>query len=119
MKFHKDTIKLVDDILNQHYCYDSIRGRYILEPIDDASLYELAASILLHNTDLANEATCCDNPDYEKSMLPALITHMHDVSDKDKKIEFISAWQEGILSYLEDIINELVFERKEMFECAA
>ncbi len=125
MKFHKDTIKLADEIISSYVSYDKSNAPYLfLHRISESTLFELISSILKHNPEYAQECTSIDNPSYEKSMLPALQKHLSDISDKDLKIEFISIWQSGIYHYCEKIMEELLLDRFDLYtqddpSCAA
>lgn len=97
--------------------WDDVNDLYHLHIFDipDFELDAFAGLLMANDKDLANEATCSDNPEYLRKMLPALLTYLSDTTDKDKLYEFTKAWREGVVSYFQnntqEIINNLCTER--------
>jgi len=99
------------DLLVFHYSkYDNLSKQYLLNVrnIPEFDLHELASLIMNEDIDLAREATSFDNPHYETLMLPALINHMSKSTDTTLRNDFDDAWLEGIILYLERIMQNLI-----------
>jgi len=115
-KHNKETIRFANLIVFNYAEFDRIDKRFDLDinDVPDFDLHKLAALIMSEDTSYANEATGCDNPAYEKSMLPALHKFMMNSADRDNEIEFLKAWEEGITSYfmpeMGSILEEALIE---------
>ena len=104
----------ISSLVDNYSKYSSVDDCYTLN-VNDVPDYDLhtITSIFLQDKDLASEANGPDNEAYEKSMLPALIRYMSDITDRDEEIEFNRAWREGVTSYFKVMTQELINE-----ECA-
>ena len=105
------------DYLVHHYVrFSRLDGCYVLnmDRIPCFDLDKLASMMIAEDIYDANECTGSDNPAFEKSMLPALISFLGNSSSKDEQIEFVDAWKKGVVSYLmpriEDMLKEKVSE---------
>src|SRR5690242_9845377 len=98
IKHSKETIAIAKTIVTSYANYSQRDNLYVLDTIKipDFDLSELAASLLQDDPLLASEATGADNPAYANKMLPALLDYLKNPTDKDTKIEFLSAWREGV-----------------------
>lgn len=112
MNYSKNVIRLAREITSHYARFNPLESQYIIDidEIADFDLHELSALIMSEDKCLASEATGCDNPMYEKTMLPALTRYLSKTTDKDEQIEFISEWKEGVTSYFKTMMVEL-FER--------
>lgn len=105
------------DYLVHHYArFSRLDGCYVLnmDRIPCFDLDKLAAMMIAESADLASEVNGCDNPAFEKTMLPSLLSFFNNSSSKDEQIEFVDAWKKGVVSYLmpqiEDMLKEKVSE---------
>jgi len=102
----------VTSLINNYCQYDNLSETYEIDinDIESDDLYKLCSLIMQDNPDLAIEATSIENPEYEKSMLPALKYCMANNS-----LSFEITWQEGILSYLRKRIIGLLDDALEIY----
>lgn len=110
------------DLLVFHYSkYDSYSGQYYLniESVPEFDLNELASLIIKEDMELGREATSCDNPNYETTMLPALIKYLSNPTDLTARNDFDDAWLEGTTKYLHRTMQNLVDDqcRERAFRC--
>lgn len=97
-----------------HYSkFDSLSQCYVvsIHDIADFDLHEFASIFMQSDEGYASEATGPDNPAYEKTMLPALLSYMKNTTDQDKEIEFNNAWRDGVTSYFKKSMQELLDEQ--------
>lgn len=95
----------------QHYSTYSIDDkRYTLDVIElpDFIQQEFASKILSSDSMLSSEATGPDNALFEKEMLPSLLSILANSTDKDKEINFINAWRDGVTNYTKRIMQDLI-----------
>lgn len=90
--------------------FDDNSNQYdlMLQELPDFVLHKFASHILECEPEYAHEANGADNPAFIPFMLPALIKYIANITDKDLEIEFISAWREGITSYMQNRMQELL-----------
>jgi len=117
MEHSNNTIIFAYNLVCHYSKYDHISECHTLSisNISDFDLHELSSFLMAENQDYAVEATGPDNPNYEKTMLPALIKYMKNVTDKDEKIEFNNAWKEGITNYFENTMLQLLSEQLDKY----
>jgi hypothetical protein len=109
MNYSKNVIRLAREITSHYAQFNTLDQQYLIDidDIADFDLHELSALIMSEDKCLASEATGCDNPAYDKTMLPALTRYLERPTDKDKQIEFMSEWKEGVTSYFKSSMLEL------------
>ena len=78
--------------------------------IPESDINNLAGLILAQDTMLAGESTSADNPDWEKSMLPALIRSMRSQKTGYTTEEFHDIWTAGVRNYLMPYMNRMIEE---------
>jgi hypothetical protein len=107
MNYSKETHTFVRSLLDGYTHYDKLIDAYDIhiDDIDADDLYKLCSLIMRDSPDSAIEATSIDNPEYERSMLPALNYFMAHPSMSSL---FTDEWQKGILSYLRNRIISLL-----------
>ena len=112
MKYSKEIIQFVNGLVSHYATYSTRNDSYSLDIHDvaDFDLNELASLIMASDEAYASEATGFDNPNYEKTMLPALIKFMKN-SSNDQTYEFNEAWTNGIVDYFSKPIQELINEQ--------
>lgn len=110
MQHSKQTHQFVESLIFHYAKFDQRHDAYFLKVRDlpEFEVHALSATIMESDHGYANEATGCDNPDYEKTMLPALLKYMKDPSDKDEEIEFKRAWLTGVSNYFTNEIQILL-----------
>jgi hypothetical protein len=116
MRHSKATLKLAYELVLKYVKFDQADEIYTIN-IDDIAEFDIHAMcgiILSHNTDWANEATGCDNPSFEKSMLPSLIRVLSN-STSDNEFEFVSEWKNGVFNYLRKEIIGLLDDALEEY----
>lgn len=98
------------DLVYHYSKLDKVSGCYTLTQSDipEFDLYELSALIIKQDKDYALEATSVDNPEYLKSMLPALTKYLSNSTDKAIQYDFNQTWVKGIYSYLKRAIGNLL-----------
>lgn len=102
---------------------DAISGMLVLNPatIPESDLNTLAALLMAEEPMRCSEANGADNPEWEKSMEPALIRIMQQPRDKYVMEEFHDIWTSGVRSYfmgdIEYLVNERLEELNEDREC--
>lgn len=111
MNRYKDARDFADNLIYQYATRTSEYYDLQLSDLPDFEQYEFAMHVLNDSSDTANESTGCDNPAYEKTMLPALLKHLQDITNKDNEIEFAKAWREGTMKYCEGTM-ELILEEQ-------
>src|SRR5688572_25641256 len=113
MKTSKHIFQFADHLVFHYAKLDKLSGSYSIDihSIPDFDLHELASLLMAEDNELVMEATSIDNPWYEKIMLPALLQHMQNSSDRDKKEDFNKAWKQGILNYLEKKMQQILDEQ--------
>jgi hypothetical protein len=112
----KQTINCADNIIYHYAIFDKLSGCYALSfgLIDDFDIAALSSFILNEDEHYASEATGIDNPEYERSMLPAMIRYMRNPT-QDNKIEFNGLWIKGVVSYQEHVIEDLLQDRLDVY----
>lgn len=81
------------------------------DSIPKSDLDKLCAIMLYRDDDLFSEAAGPDNPEWEKSMKPALIESLQD--DYFSLMDFPDIWKAGIRFYLKSRICKMIDERLE------
>ncbi len=110
MIYSKETIRFAKSLVSTYIKFDSQFKDYILDinKLPEFELSEFATLLMSENKSLANEVTGSDNPAYEKTMLPAFIKSMKNTLDKDAQFEFIEEWNHGAVTYLMNIMEEII-----------
>lgn len=106
----------VGDMVHQlvdWYAKTNRAGMYELDSRDipENDLNNLTALMLSQDDMLASEATGPDNPEWEKSMQPALIRTLKTQKNGYAMEEFHDVWTSGVRAYLMTYIDHLVEER--------
>ena len=81
--------------------------------IPESDLNNLSALMISQDDDLAAEACGPDNPEWEKSMHPALIRTMQSQKNGYTMEDFHDVWTAGVRNYLMPRITRLIEERLE------
>jgi hypothetical protein len=112
MTYSKQLHSYAHDLVVSYATYDKLDDFYslIVTDVPDFAQQDFARLILASNDDIANEATGCDNPHFDKKMLPALLALLKDSTEPDNKIEFIEAYRDGVTAYCQNIMQELIDE---------
>ncbi len=110
MQHSTQTNDFVQNLIFHYAKFDQGSGSYGLkiEHLPEFELHALAATIMDSDKIYASEATGPDNPDYEKTMLPALLKYMKNPGDKDEEFEFKQTWLSGVSNYFSDQIQTLL-----------
>lgn len=114
---NKDLLRHVD-LLIKSYCYfDQLSKSYEvnIRSIAEWDMDKVVAMMMADNLDLATEATSIDNPEFEKSMLPALTKYLSRSFSSEIQKEYVAAWKKGIFKYMENRIERLFEERLELY----
>ncbi len=108
----KEVRLFADHLVHAYADYDSMDGfsTIYLQDISDYDIEKFSSLILKNDPDIAAEATGSDNPAYDSKMLPALLSYLEDSTNKDKEIEFNTAWREGVSEYCHKIMEEILSE---------
>ena len=112
MKFSKVTMNFAYDVVSNYAKFDKVEECYYLDidMIPDSDLSKLAYFIYLDNPDLADEAVGADNSAYTKTMQPALLAYLKDISDRDNEIYFKTVWRDGVTNYARNTMTQLIEE---------
>lgn len=110
MNYTKEVLDFAEHLAFHYAKYDGDTYNLHICSLPDFEVHKFAATIMASDDAYANEATGCDNPWYEKTMLPALLTYLKNSTDRDEKIEFNKAWLEGVSKYFETSMQELINE---------
>jgi hypothetical protein len=115
--YSKLIINKADEIVFQYAKYDLLSGCYMLNrnDISTLDLYSLAAMIMKEDSILASEVMGPDNSNYELYILPALYRYLANPSSTLDQEDYLIACREGVLSYLNPRIMELISDRLEEF----
>lgn len=70
-----------------------------VDTLPDDVKSEFVALLMSEDIEFAGEATSIDNSSYQSFMLPAMIVHLKDPTNEDKRNDYIMAWNKGIFSY--------------------
>lgn len=108
MNYSKEVSNFAEHLAFHYAKHDGDVYTLFVSDIAEFDLHEFAAIIMASDDGYANEATGCDNPWYEKAMLPALLRYLKNSTDKDEQIEFNKAWREGVTKYFETTMQELI-----------
>ncbi len=110
MSNSKEIINFIQTLVADYSIYSRYDDCYLLPVLNipDFHLNKLSALFMIQDESLASEANGFDNPAYEKSMLPALLSYMQNSTDKDEEIEFNKAWREGVTSYFLNTIQKMI-----------
>lgn len=101
MTTFKNANNFAAQLVNTYAKLDRVAGQYDLTMSDIPAfdLHKLSSLILLDDPMRASEATGPDNDHYENYMLPALTLHLSDITNLDKRQDFLTAWADGVLAY--------------------
>jgi hypothetical protein len=108
-KAPKQVLKFVDHLVRccAKWCRNANSYILIVEDIAEHDLAHLAALIMANDFSYSNEATGADNDDYEKSMLPTLVSYLKDTTSEDAGKDFLKKWEKGCVNYFRRCMNEL------------
>lgn len=95
------------DCVSLYATYSDLDGFYSLDVLDlpDFVQNDFASKFMDYDPSLASEATGPDNTLYESKMLPALLRHLQNSTDKDDAIEFNHIWRDCVTSYFHKMIQ--------------
>jgi len=122
MRQAKDIIKFTNDLVSQYSKFDISINQYTIDISDIPDFDQQKLSALLMSSDeiLSSEATGPDNNDYYRKMLPSLLNFLRNSTDKDKEVEFVKAWRDGVTRYfnstMQKILDDAVYDRNDR-EC--
>jgi len=93
-----------------------INGIRTLDPHDipENDINNLTALILSQDDWLSSEANGPDNPEWERSMLPALLKTMQTQKNGYSMEEFHDVWTSGVRAYVMKTIAEMIDEALEV-----
>lgn len=119
VRYKREVIHFVDNLIANYAKYHKSSGCYLLsiDSVDELDRMEFASLVMILDDNRASEATGHDNPDYTKYMLPALTKHLESPLDKDLQADFIAAWQEGVTNYFLPLLEEIIEERLDSYNC--
>lgn len=105
----KDTTKFADSLVVAYNQWDRFSESFEVrfDDLADFDKEKLCALIMRDNPDMAYEAMGSDNPEYH-SMIAALTLFMEDSFDKDRKDNFLSHWQKGLVSYFRKAMEKVL-----------
>jgi len=117
LTMHETLTSFTKSIVSHYAKYDHLDNCYVLELSDlpDFDLHKFAALIMREDDARANESTGCDNNQFYKTMLPALITFLNNSTDRDEAIEFMDSWREGVTAYHKGYMKELIKKELETY----
>lgn len=106
----KQAANFADECVSYYATYDNSDDFYSLEVDDlpDFVQQEFAALIMADESSYATEATGPDNEHWSDEMLPALLTHLKDSTDKEKAIEFTKVWRDCVTAYCKNKMQGLI-----------
>lgn len=109
--------RFVDQLILSYAFYDPMAAGYEInhKQVAEFDMDKLCGLIMSHNGELAQEANGPDNKAFFDKMLPALIVHLKDSCSKSREKDFVHAWRNGILKYLDKVIMQLFVERLEIY----
>jgi hypothetical protein len=109
MNYSKETLKFISSLVREYAKFEKLDNAYDinLNSIPESELEEFSSLLMQHDNVLASEATGLDNPNYEKSMLPALTNFLKN-PNKDNEIEYMQTWREGIADYFKNTFYSLI-----------
>lgn len=119
MKFSKETIRFADSLIHHYAKFDEIINGFdfSLDDVPDSDLDELSFYLMQSNKELAHEALSSENVSFESVILRDLLPLMRNSQDKEKEIQFVNATKFGIRKYLMPIMDNLLQERLENYNC--
>ncbi len=102
----KNILSFSSEIASEFGKYNRHSQKYELyvDELPDFIQHEFASMIISQDDAYANESTGADNPKFTSQMLPSLLNHLKDISNKDLEMDFINIWRNGVTSYL---LNEI------------
>jgi len=102
--------EMARDLVSHYAKMDNCLKQYTidLDDLADFDQHKLAATLMIAEDGYANEATGADNPAYETKMLPALLRFLKNSTDRDEEIEFVKEWRDGVSSYMNRRMTELL-----------
>lgn len=113
------SVKFADTLIHNYSKLNHESNLYVLpiEEIPEHEFFELVSVIICENEYASYEATGPDNPEYERTMRPALIKLMKNSYCKETGKDFLDTWIEGITKYLAPTLHDLLDKRLEAFNC--
>jgi hypothetical protein len=103
---------LINDLVSW-YATSSNTDRQLklyVSDIPEQDLNNLAGLIISQDDDYAAESTGFDNDDFQRSMLPALITALRGKKNGYTSEEFRDIWTSGVRSYLMPVMQKMIDE---------
>jgi|SRR6185437_1199256 len=109
----KNTKQLAYSIIFHYAKYDSLSRQYDIDlnDIPEHDLCYLCATLMQEDDMIANEATGCDNENYNTIMLPSLIRLFKQPNDPERQYDFIENWKMGITKYLKNYLNTVLVDQ--------
>lgn len=115
MRRSKQLLALIDSVIHREAHYIPNEGYHLdYNQLSDNDVEEITAQLIADDESCAAEATSPDNPAYTSKMLPALIRHLKNPSDKDEQIEFMNTWRTGVADYSRKAVEALLENRLEV-----
>lgn len=107
---NKDLRYFASECVDNYATYDKCDDFYSLDvsELPDFVQHEFAALIIASDDAYASEASGPDNKHWDSKMLPALIRHLANSTDKDETIEFNRVWRDCITDYMSGTMQELI-----------
>jgi len=109
---NKTTRTFSNEVTEEFSKYNPEHNKWELfvEDLPDFIQYEFASMIIAEDDIYANEANSVENPFFKKNMLPALLKHLKDITNKDLEIDFINTWKKGVAKYLYRVIDKYIVD---------
>jgi hypothetical protein len=117
MEHGSKSVRFAKSLIHNYSKFDTIIQEYVLifKEIPEHEMLELCSLILCESEFAAMEAVSPDNPEYERTMRPALIKLMGNSFCKDTASDFLEVWVEGIAKYLLPTLEDLLDKQLEIF----
>lgn len=116
-RYSPTTVKLMDDIIAGHayWCSEAEQYDLTFDDLDEINKEELAAQLMIDDTEFACEFTGADNDLFLSKMLPSLIKFLQNTTDKELLHDFAEAWKEGCSLYPRRSVEDLLERRLEEY----
>lgn len=110
MDVSKEARRFVRNLVTNYARYDSDSYKLHILDLSDFDRHEFASLMMQLDDEIAAEATGLDNPSYQEKMLPALLKHLQNTTNRENEIDFNKAWSQGIASYFDDTLQAMINE---------
>lgn len=112
MHYSNHTKNCARSLVVTYSIFDELENGYSIDmdTIDLDDLSKLVSLIMQDNSEAALEAMSIENPEYEKSMMPALTMYLQSPQTfhSIERDVFLEVWQKGLVHYFKNSINLLL-----------